>query len=236
MSDEILHRTFAAELAADGRTVDCRIVPYGERITHNDGLGGRPEGEPYEEEWVAGAFTHQLRAANRVTANVEHEQGIHGIVGHGLALREELDGLHGSFKIHENGGGPIALELIQAGVLDGVSLEARPKGEPRIVDGVVQRVKADLLAIAFCRFPAFATAKILALREQAVFQEKFPAIEEMDAETVERCRRLGIDLPQRYQAHPDETDTPEASGTSEIGTRQTVPITTSEGKDERNTE
>ena len=71
MSDEILHRTFAAELAADGRTVDCRIVPYGERITHNDGLGGRPEGEPYEEEWVAGAFTHQLgpRTASRPTSS-----------------------------------------------------------------------------------------------------------------------------------------------------------------------
>ena len=69
-----------------------------------------------------------------------------------------------------------------------------------------------------------------------MFEEKFPAIEEMDAETVALLKRIGQDLPQRYQAHPDETDTPEASGTSEIGTRQTVPITTSEGKDERNTE
>ena len=31
---------------------------------------------------------------------------------------------------------------------------------------------------------------------------------ELDPDLVERCRRLGIDLPQRYQAHPEETDTP----------------------------
>src|SRR5689334_4916480 len=61
---EVIVRTFAAEMTAgDGRTVDVRIVPYGERITHNDGLGGVPKGVPYTEEWVPGAFADQARAA-----------------------------------------------------------------------------------------------------------------------------------------------------------------------------
>jgi hypothetical protein len=58
----------------------------------------------------------------------------------------------------------------------------------------------------------------------------------MDAETVERCRRLGVELPERYQAHPDETDTPALTGTSESGTRQPMEAATLGGKDERNTE
>ena len=75
----VLRREFSAQLTAgDGRTVDCRIVPYGERIQHDDGLGGLPKGMPYTEEWAAGAFTHQLKAANRVLANVEHQEGLGG--------------------------------------------------------------------------------------------------------------------------------------------------------------
>src|SRR5688572_15570348 len=83
----LLHREFAAAVTAgDGRTVDVKIVPYGEQIEHNDGQGGVPKGVMYREEFVPGAFDHQITAANRVLANCEHERGILGVVGHGLAL------------------------------------------------------------------------------------------------------------------------------------------------------
>jgi Escherichia/Staphylococcus phage prohead protease len=224
----LIRRTFAAELTAgDGRTVDCRIVPYGERIIHNDGLGGLPVGQPYTEEWVAGAFSHQLRAANRVLANFEHQQGIAGVVGHGLELRDSPDSLRGSFRIHETADGDKALMLVREGVLGGISLEAIPKKSIRTAAGIVQRVKAHLRAVALCREPAYSGAVVLAVRELPILDEELlPA--DMDAETVERCRRLGIKLPQRYQAHPDETDTPAQTGTSENGTRQTTEATTSE--------
>ena len=219
----LLHREFAADLTVgDGRTVDVRVVPYGERITHNDGLGGVPKGVPYEEEWAMGAFSHQLNAANRVLANYEHQTGIAGIIGHGLVLREEKDGLYGSFKIHATAVGDTALELIREQVLSGVSLEAIPRKAVRTAAGVVRRVKADLRAVAFTRFGAYASAKVLAVREEAdgVVDEKFLPVA-LNPDVVERCRVLGIALPGRYQAHPDTTDTPADAGTSEIGTRQT---------------
>ena len=240
--EQTIRRTFSAELTpGDGRTVDCRIVPYGERIQHDDGLGGVPKGMPYTEEWAAGAFTHQLKAANRVLANVEHQEGLAGIVGHGLALIERHDGLYGSFKMHENSDGDKALLLIKEGVMDTVSLEARPQKTVRTREGVVRRVKAHLEAVAFARFGAYPSAAVLAVRERATFDEEELPEElqptEMDAETVERCRRLGLELPQRYQAHPDETDTSAQTDTSEIGTRQpSQVVTTHGGKDERNTE
>src|SRR5574337_1803208 len=74
-TDGMIRRSFAAEVTAgDGRTVDVRIVPFGERISHNDGLGGVPRGEWYEEEWMPGVFDHQLNAAHRLLANFEQDR------------------------------------------------------------------------------------------------------------------------------------------------------------------
>jgi HK97 family phage prohead protease len=226
-ADGVIRRTFHADMTAgDGRTVDVRIVPYGERITHNDGLGGVPVGVPYEEEWVFGAFTHQLKAANRVLANFEHQQGLAGVVGHGLALREDKDGLYGSFRIHETPDGDKALTLIREKVLDGISLEARPGKSVRTAAGVVRRIKAHLRAIALCREPAFASAQVLAVREEAeiMFDEDLLPVAP-NPELLERCRRLGIELPQRYQAHPDEQAPPDT------GTPETAPATTTANDD-----
>jgi HK97 family phage prohead protease len=215
----LLCRAFKADLTAgDGRTVDVRIVPYGERITHNDGFGGVPRGVEYQEEWAYGAFSHQLNAANRVLANAEHEIGIRGVVGHGLALREAKDGLYGSFKIHETEAGETALILIREGVFSTVSLEAAPRKAVRTAAGVIRRVKADLRQVAFTRFAAFKGAQVLAVREEitdeTTVDEAFVPVD-IDPELIERCRRLGIALPQRYQAHPDDPDTPADAGTSE---------------------
>lgn len=213
-----LVRTYAAQFdTAKGRTIDVRIVPYGQTATSTDGFGGVARGVPYQEEWMPGVFAHQVNAANRVLANVEHQPGIGGIVGHGIALREAPDGFHGSFKAHETPDGDKALMLVNEGVFSGVSLEAHPVKNVRSARGIVQRVKANLRAIAFCRESAFVGAQVLAVREAHVVvdeidEELLPV--EIDPETIERCRRLGIALPQRYQAQPAE-DTPDDSGTPE---------------------
>jgi HK97 family phage prohead protease len=215
-----LVRTFSADLiAGDGRTVDVRIVPYGEKITHDDGLGGVPRGVPYQEEWVSGVFDGQMKAANRVLANFEHQEGIGGIVGHGIALREAADGFYGSFRLHETAEGDKTLMLVREGVLDGVSLEAQPLKNVRTAGGVIQRVKAHLRAIALTRFSAYQGSKILALREETTFDEELLPIE-IDPELIARCERLGIAIPEHLKAHPAEADTPSDEGTSESGTRQ----------------
>jgi HK97 family phage prohead protease len=174
-------------------------------------------------------FSHQDGAANRVLANVEHEEGIRGIVGHGLNLIERSDGFYGSFKMHETPEGEKALMLIREGVFSGVSVEAKPRKSQRTVDGLVRRVKADLVNIAFTRFHAYKRAGVLAVREEA---DTFEIVDEalqplgMKPELIERCRSLGIEMPQRYQAHPEQTDTSADADTSEAGTRQTDANTT----------
>lgn len=217
MSQEHLYREFKADLAVgDGRTVDVRIVPYGERITHDGSAPaiGIPPGDPFQEEFMPGVFDHQLNAPNRVHANIEHDQSSIAKAGHGIVLREAKDGFYGTFRLLKNQAGETARELIEAGALDGISLEGTAVRTVRSREGVMQRAKANLRAIAFTRFGAYEGAKVLALREEAVVVNEIETVPELDPEVVERCRRLGIKLPQRYEAHP-ATDTPAAAGTPE---------------------
>jgi len=205
-TDELMIRVFAADITAgDGRTVDVRIVPYGEKITHNDGLGGVPKGIPYTEEYVPGAFNHQVKAANRVYANFEHQQGLAGVIGHGVALKEGQDGFYGSFRIHETADGDKALMMIREGILHGISVEAQRVKSVRTAAGIVQRVKANLRNVAFCREGAYAGAEVLAIREPSIIDEEMLPIP-FDQGLMERCKALGIKLPERM-AHPD-TGTP----------------------------
>lgn len=175
MSDElILRREFPAEIEAsgDGRTLEVRIVPYNTPARVAD----PPHFEPYDEMWVEGAFDRQLKAPNRVSVfvNVEHEQGIGGVVGRGTSLREVPgDGLHGTFRMLNHPDADKALELVKEGDLTGVSLEFEglPGGAVR-EGGVLKRTKARLVNIALCRpsgsaggIVAYKDAGVLAVRE-----------------------------------------------------------------------
>lgn len=229
MSDErtVLEREFVATaVEVEGRTVDVRIVPFGEVARVAD----PPTFEEYNEEFVDGCFDHQLNAANRIHANYEHGKGISDVVGHGVSLRKELDGYHLTSTIHRTNNGDTALELINGGALPGVSVEFVPVRN--VKDGnLVRRVKANLMGFAFCRQGAYRGAQVLAVRtdeaepEQTLDAGLLPV--NIDPERVERLRALGIQLPSRYKAHPGLTDTPDESGTSDDGTRQTTDTTSS---------
>jgi phage head maturation protease len=222
----------AADLEVKGRTVDVRLIPFGEVARVAD----PPSWEPYDEEWLPGVFDHQLNAANRVHAKYGHSESVVDVVGHGLTLRSAPgDGYHISTKIHQTLQGETALELLRDGALPCVSLEAQPVRSIRSATGVVQRVKAHLSAFAFCRQGAFAGAQVLAIRQapDVILDEELLPVD-LDPEVVERCRRLGIALPQRYQAHPAQTDTPDETGTSEAAPAEaTDPSETSEERDGR---
>jgi HK97 family phage prohead protease len=207
----------------DGRTVSFRIAPFGEIARSADGLGGLPRGQIYKEELMPGLYDKQLKAANRILLNFEHQQGMAGIVGHGLSLRQERDGYHADFKLHKTPDGDKALLLAQEGVLGAASVESYWLKSIRSASGIVQRVKAHLEAVAMCREGAYPSALLTGLRsdevpDEIILDETLLPIQP-DPELLERCRKLGIKLPQRM-AHPDETDTPADADTSADGTRQ----------------
>jgi HK97 family phage prohead protease len=224
---ELLTRAFeVAAVEVEGRTVDVRIVPFNEVARVAD----PPDFTPYDEQFMDGCFDHQVNAANRVHANYEHGKGISDVVGHGVALRKELDGYHLTSTIHRTNNGDIALELINAGALPGVSVEFHPVKNVRN-GNLVQRVRANLRGFAFCRQGAYMGAQVLAVRaedeepEQTLDAALLPV--PLDKERVERLRALGIRLPSRYEAHP-ATGTPEASGTPETTPAEDANTTSSE--------
>jgi HK97 family phage prohead protease len=218
--------------AGDGRTISFRIAPFGERAMSADGLGGLPRGVVYEEELMPGLYDKQLKAANRILLNFEHQQGIAGVVGHGVELERRSDGYHASFRIHETPDGDKTLTLVKEGVLGGASVESYWLKSIRSASGVVQRVKAHLEAVAICRQGAYPSAVLTGLRAEEIPDEIILDEELLpvtpDPELLARCRALGIRMPQRFQAHPDVTDTPAETGTPEDGTRPTEQTPTSE--------
>jgi HK97 family phage prohead protease len=161
---ERILRTFPASLVAraDGRTLEAIVVPYNVPTILSDNGGPR-----YEETWRYGAFDEQIRAPGgpKVLVNVEHEQGIRGVVGHGIQLCEKQSGLHGVFELHESEDGRKALHLVRAGLLTGLSLEAIAQRSIRSGEAV-ERVKARLDAVALTRHPAYKDARVLAVRER----------------------------------------------------------------------
>ena len=158
MSDELLVREFPVELAedGDGRTLEARIVPYNTRARVADA----PSFEPYEESFLPGAFERQTSAPDRlkIWLNFEHEQGLRGIVGHGIALEEREDALYGTFRVHDNTDGDKALGMVRQGLLTGLSIEFNPLKSKR-VDGVVQRLRAHLDKVSLVRIGAYSNAQ-----------------------------------------------------------------------------
>ncbi len=190
----LLVRTFEAEVSSgDGRTIEARIVPYNTPGTATD----PPDFTPYQEMFLPGAFERQTRAANRVQVwlNFEHEQGIGGIIGHGLELQDEPDALYGKFRIHQNRDGDKALSLVNEGVLTGMSVEFVDLGS-RTVNGIMARTRAHLDKVALCMpgKAAYKQAEVLAVRTQAIHVEPPAAMSE---ELLERLARIGVEPLKR---------------------------------------
>lgn len=149
MTAELLTRTFEGALelrssnnGGDGRTVFGRAVPYNEPQFIYDGL---------TEEFVRGAFDHQLKAAHRVRVAREHV-GLGGsLIGALRALDDRTDGLWFEGRVSKTPTGDETLELINDGALRQVSIgfRERPHGNRRTAQNVIQRTAADLFEVAF---------------------------------------------------------------------------------------
>jgi HK97 family phage prohead protease len=149
MSTNLIMRRFEGDLelrssnnGGDGRTVFGRAVPYGVPQHIYDGL---------TEEFVRGAFDHQLRAANRVRVSREHVDLGGTLIGALRALDDKPDALHFEGRVSKTPMGDETLELIHDKALRQVSIgfRERPHGNRRTPNNVIQRTAADLFEVAF---------------------------------------------------------------------------------------
>lgn len=136
-------RTFTPDLeirSAAGRRLLCGIVvPYGV----NQQIGDR-----FVERFQPGAFTHQLRAANRVRLLNQHSDTPgYLMLGYAAELRDDKAGLYGEYRVVEGPMGDHFLALVREGALQQWSAGFVPIRD-RMDGRVVVRVKADLFETA----------------------------------------------------------------------------------------
>jgi HK97 family phage prohead protease len=206
MSDEqtTLVREVSVDLEAegDGRTLIARLVPYNEIATVSDG------GAPYQEMFLPGAFKSQMRAAHRIKAflNFRHRQGLEDQIGYAKSIDDREDGLHGHLRVLDGPDGDKALEFLNAGVLDKLSVEFQPLKD-RIVNGVVQRVSARLVGVGLVPEGSYPSATVLAVREQTEDDDDEDEVGTIEPPTplgdemIARLQRLGVRVPADLRRH-----------------------------------
>jgi HK97 family phage prohead protease len=150
------HLAADLELRDDGRTLVGVALPYGVEAQIVEGRSR------YVETFIPGAFadagTHPLTATHPRT-------GADLPIGRSVELRDETDGLHGAWHVSDIELGNEVLTLVHDDVPLGLSVG--------FVDGVsrwnrehtrVQRVTATLDHVAVVRTPAYAGARVSAVR------------------------------------------------------------------------
>jgi HK97 family phage prohead protease len=199
-TQQVLVREVPLELAeGDGRTIEARIIPYGESATICD----PPEYVTEQERFAPGAFSKQINAAHRVKVwlSTMHEQGLRGIVGHGETLEDRDDGVYATFRVHENPDGDKALQLVRDGLLPSLSVEFIALQSVKR-QGFVERVRAHLDRVSLVPVGAYAGAEVLALREPPI---TFPRLAPLPEGLAESLAGRGFKLgPAEEEASADE--------------------------------
>jgi Escherichia/Staphylococcus phage prohead protease len=157
------YRSFEPDLeiraGGDGRTVVGIAVPYNrvQQINHN-----------LVEEFVHGAFAHQIRAFHRVPFARDH-LGLGGTpIGKTIALREDASGLYGEWRVSATPTGDETLELLRDGVLRELSIGFREDKNRRTPEGVIQRTRAHLREVAVVMEGAYGDKAAVSAVRQAV--------------------------------------------------------------------
>lgn len=154
-----LYRSTLLRADATGRTVYGVVMPYSQPAEVRDGFG-----PSYLEQFAPGAFARSIRERGRkVKLFVQHETRRLPI-GRATELDEHPEGLHASFAVAKTRDGDDALELVQAGVVDGFSVGFAPIRDRKERDGTVTRVEAAIREVSLVHSPAYEGAGVAGVR------------------------------------------------------------------------
>jgi HK97 family phage prohead protease len=156
------------ELREDGRTLAGLAVPYGIEVQI-----GR-----YRERFAHGAFADAHPEDVPLMAVHDHESLP---IGRAFSLTETPSGLEAELRVSQTQRGDEVLELVKDGAATGLSVGFVPVEDRWNQDRtIVEPIKARLVELSITAFPAYADARILAVRQQR-----------------ESVRRIRLDLARR---------------------------------------
>lgn len=133
----------------DGRTIVGVLVPYGVRQQITSSL---------TESFRAGAAAHIVARPKLVRFAHEHVKLGGKVIGRAVELREDAIGLIGHLRASKTAAGDEALELVRDGVIDELSIGFRAVRDQRHPDGLVERVRVDILEAALVLQGAYGQA------------------------------------------------------------------------------
>lgn len=153
-------RAFAGDLHiradGEGRTISGIVVPFDTVARVSDG------GPAYDERFAFGSFGKTIKErGDRVKLLLQHDH--REPIGRAVLLREDTAGLYGEFRVSAVPAGDQAIELVRDGVLDSFSVGFAAIKHTRDGD-VTVRTEVALREASLVTFPAYDTARVLALR------------------------------------------------------------------------
>jgi HK97 family phage prohead protease len=152
------------ELRADGRTIAGIAMPYNSPTK----VGG------YVERFLPGAFADADPAQVPLTTVHDRESLP---IGRAVRLTDTQAGLEAELRVSETRLGDEALTLIRDGAATGLSVGFIPVEDHwDQTRTIVERVKAKLVEISLVAFPAYADARVMAVRSNADRQHRTPRL------------------------------------------------------------
>ena len=195
MTDTLI-RTFSPDLevrkaaqGGDGRTVVGIAVPYAKPQRIDERL---------TEQFAAGAFKHQIRAAHRVKFAREHLSLGGSLIGRLDVMRDDVAGLYIEARVARTPLGDETLALLADGALSDLSIGFRARQDRRLPGNVIERVTADLREVSVVLEGAYGEGALVAAVRSADEQaEEFvvPGCTCGAATRLEEARRVLAGLP-----------------------------------------
>jgi hypothetical protein len=158
MTIEIRTSPIALELREDGRTLAGRVMPYNVEAR----IGS------YTETFRPGAFSDAVPAQVPLLAVHDREQLP---IGRALTLTDGPTGLDAELRVSKTTLGDEVLELVRDGAATGLSVGFQPVEDAwNATRSRVERIRARLVEISITAFPAYADARILAVRQEELLR------------------------------------------------------------------
>lgn len=153
----------------DGRTVEGRIVPYGEPT---DVVERSANGEliRYTEQFLPHSCLAMAQAVAKrgnaafISFLMDHEErDFNAKIGYASTLESRDDGAHAVFRLYQSRDLEKVLCMLEESH-KGLSVAFRDRKEPKTIDGVVSRVQVQIDHVAATPTPCYVGAGITGMR------------------------------------------------------------------------
>ncbi len=180
------------ELSDDGRTVEGRIVPFGEPATVVDRHPKTGQVEEFTETFDRDAFDAMIAGLSagpgfgKVTLVRDHRPDTDSMFGYATQLEAKPDGAYGVFRLYQRADLDLVRSIIEE-THRGLSVGFKALVS-KVVDGVVHYRKVHLDHVAVTPTPAYAGAVVTAVREDGL------AVPELERPRLQEALALFPDL------------------------------------------